>query len=51
MSFYTAPEILENKLYSRDSDIYSLGIVLYELIYGTVPYKGDTKQELLDNIY
>ncbi|EAS07778.1 Serine/Threonine kinase domain protein (macronuclear) [Tetrahymena thermophila SB210] len=51
MNFYTAPEILSDKIYTQTVDIYSLGVVLHELVYGYVPYIGNTKQELIDNIY
>ena len=36
-----APEILrnENILYSNKVDIFSLGIFIYEMLFGVVPYK------------
>lgn len=39
---YLAPEISQGKQASMQSDIYSLGIVFYELLTGDVPYKADT---------
>jgi serine/threonine protein kinase len=35
---YMAPEFLEKKNYTMESDIYSFGIITYELITGTPPY-------------
>lgn len=39
---YLAPELAKGDSASMQSDIYSLGIVLYELLTGDVPYKADT---------
>ena len=39
---YLAPELSRGKQASMQSDIYSLGIVFYELLTGQVPYKADT---------
>ncbi len=39
---YMAPEVAEGVAASPASDIYSLGIILYELLTGSVPYDSDT---------
>ncbi len=44
---YLAPEVMINKKYSVQSDIYSLGIIFYELLTGTLPYRGND----LESIY
>ena len=33
-----------------DSDIYSLGSMLYKLLTGVRPYEGTSLQEILDNV-
>ena len=38
---YAAPEQLEGKNLSTASDIYSLGVILYELIGGQLPHRPD----------
>ena len=43
---YMAPEI-GNGVYGREIDIYALGIVLYELLTGDVPFDGESAQEIL----
>jgi serine/threonine protein kinase len=37
--FYMAPQILKNGSYSYKCDIWSLGVVFYELVVGCVPWK------------
>ena len=39
---YLAPELTKGKQASMQSDIYSLGIVFYELLTGKVPYTAET---------
>ena len=39
---YSSPEQARNGYVSFQSDIYSLGIVMYEMVTGRVPFDGDT---------
>jgi len=39
---YLAPELARGSLATISSDIYSLGILLYEFLTGTVPFKGES---------
>ena len=44
--YYMAPEMLKRRGDAR-SDIYSLGVMLYEILCGKVPFAGDSEWEVL----
>src|SRR6185503_11681783 len=48
---YMAPEQLGEGKVSYASDIYSLGLVLYEMFTGRRPYPGDDAREVLQRLH
>ena len=48
--FTTAPEILKGEEISSKVDIWSLGIIIYYLIFNEYPYKGETEYKYLQEI-
>jgi len=47
---YLSPEQCEGKTVDRRSDIYSLGVTLYEVLTGKTPYEADTPVSMLMKI-
>lgn len=48
--FYMSPEQLENRELTLHSDMYSLGVSLYELLTGTRPFTADSMDALMEKI-
>ena len=44
-----APEIIEEAQAFPQSDIWSFGVLLYVLLSGQLPFKGDSAEETKDN--
>ncbi|TPP66758.1 Serine/threonine-protein kinase 33 [Fasciola gigantica] len=47
---YMAPEVLSGKSYTRQCDVWSLGILMYQLLTNQVPYTAQTEEQLLDQL-
>ena len=49
--YYLAPEIWKEKKYSKESDIWALGVILYELLCFKKPFPANDKEELIKKVF
>jgi len=47
---YIAPEVIENNGHTSAVDWWTLGILMYEMIYATTPFKGATRNDTFTNV-
>lgn len=48
--YYMSPELVNNKRYNSKTDIWSLGVILYELVCLKLPFDGNSMKQLITNI-
>jgi serine/threonine protein kinase len=48
---YIAPEILQGQPYNSQCDIWSSGIILYEMVIGKRPFESSNKIQLFKKIF
>lgn len=44
---YMCPEILNGSSYSTKSDVWSTGIIIYQMLYGKTPHRASSLEELV----
>ena len=47
---YMAPEIMKYRQYDTKADLWSLGVIFYQMLTGRTPYTANSHAELIDNI-
>ena len=47
---YMSPEILKREKYNYKCDLWSIGIIIYNLLFGKTPFFGETETALINNI-
>ncbi|KAF8718781.1 hypothetical protein HU200_025084 [Digitaria exilis] len=47
---YMAPEVMQAQKYDAKADLWSVGVILYQLVTGIPPFNGDNQIQLLKNV-
>lgn len=47
---YMAPQILLQTKYTAKSDLWSVGLIYYQLLHGQTPWSANTEMQLIQNI-
>ncbi len=47
---YLPPEFFAGQSPQQSFDVYAMGVVAFQMFFGKLPYKGDSKTELIENI-
>lgn len=48
--YYLAPEIISSKKYDKECDNWSLGVIMFILLSGYLPFFGNTAPEVFEKI-
>jgi len=48
--YYMAPEVIEERNYTENVDVWAIGVIAYELLAGDILFNGRTVEEINDKI-
>jgi serine/threonine protein kinase len=43
-----APEVYLRKPYGLKADIWSIGMILFQMVFGVIPFKAKTQEKLIE---
>jgi serine/threonine protein kinase len=49
-TYYLSPEVKENHQKSKESDLFSIGVCLFRMIFGTLPFKTKSSAEYTKSV-
>eukprot|EP00828_Plagiopyla_frontata_P015023 TRINITY_DN1954_c0_g1_i5.p1 TRINITY_DN1954_c0_g1~~TRINITY_DN1954_c0_g1_i5.p1 ORF type:complete len:573 (-),score=107.27 TRINITY_DN1954_c0_g1_i5:71-1789(-) len=47
---YMSPQLLKSESYTTKSDVWSMGVIYYEMLFGNTPWPARSQYELIQNI-
>ncbi|CAF4657772.1 unnamed protein product [Rotaria sp. Silwood1] len=47
---YLAPEVIQNRDYRIENDMWSLGVIAFTLLSGMAPFDGDNEDDIISNV-
>ncbi len=47
---WMAPEVLRGEAYSEDADVYSFGVIVWEMLTGEIPYMGRSLAQIAGSV-
>ena len=48
---YMSPQLLKRKKYTTKSDLWSIGLIYYEMLHGRTPWPAKNELQLVTGIY
>lgn len=48
--FYVSPEMIEKREFSYASDLWALGVIVFQMYTGELPFKGKTQEKTFELI-
>lgn len=48
---YMSPEALQGNIYTVKNDVWSIGVIFYEMLHGRAPWKCSSEQQLIEEIH